>query len=76
MVLALQILLYQEELKAFFKRGNDFNEKARGLYEYNEVTLKMGNDWILINLDKKLYHVKQLHLQILNQKRLKVTYKK
>ena len=30
------------EVKALFKRGQDFNEKARGIYKYNEVTLKNG----------------------------------
>lgn len=30
------------ELMALFKRGNDFNEKARDLYEYNEIVLKNG----------------------------------
>lgn len=29
-----------DEVKALFKRGHDFNTKARGGYRYNEVTLK------------------------------------
>ncbi len=31
-----------EEVKVLFKRGHDFNEKARDVYKYNEVTLKNG----------------------------------
>ncbi|MCL6296566.1 hypothetical protein [Jejuia spongiicola] len=30
------------EVKALFKRGNDFNDKARDIYKYNEVALKNG----------------------------------
>lgn len=26
-------------MKVFFKRGNDFNRKARDIYDYNEIVL-------------------------------------
>ena len=29
-----------EEVKALFKRGNDFNAKARFKYEFNEINCK------------------------------------
>ena len=31
-----------EEVKALFKRGNDFNKKAKDLYDYNEINLISG----------------------------------
>lgn len=31
-----------EEIKALFKRGNDFNRKARDIYDYNEIVLGNG----------------------------------
>ncbi|MBP1618616.1 MAG: hypothetical protein H6Q14_2443 [Bacteroidetes bacterium] len=31
-----------EEVKALFKRGNDFNKKAKDIYDYNEIVLENG----------------------------------
>ncbi|AUS06890.1 hypothetical protein [Pseudotamlana carrageenivorans] len=31
-----------EEVKVLFKRGNDFNKKARTVYTYNEIVLETG----------------------------------